>query len=328
MEPLVPAALVAVAANVVIHPHSVDLYRQLFVDAFGLKRDYSLRGDRRALIARLTDSFAHRGYDAPLVNGDIATFLDIDLKAPWLDRVTLQQAGDEVTSEVNIPEQLRANMARFEFFFDPTSHVIVAQYETEIRGEKIRPARLSAGLLAKFLVRVFSQPEIVEKYGTVEVTPIPDRRTVEAILSSPRLRKLTIIIKPPNPDDLEEFAEVISDRIRSQNAASLTESLTARRNGSLEPDEETKRLARVGAMNGRVDAQMAGGDGGPIKVSTAQTPASFSGAYDPATESTRTGLGRATAEAVAQVIETRNMVAVLDVPAGPPPELPPEEFSA
>lgn len=313
----------AVAANVVIHPHSEDLYRQLLVDAFSLKRPMRLRGDRQALIAKITEKSELDAFQTAVVRGEIVTFLDIDLKAPWLDLERMEQADPQLTREVNIPDRLRASMARFEFIFDPITHTFVAQAESPIVGERIRIAKLSASMLAKFLERLFSEPEIFGKYGLAHVTPVPDMNSVESILRDQGLRKLTIIVKPPNPDDLEELAEEISERLKKQNAAVLRESLTALRGQSLQPDNDTKNLARVGAMNGRVEAVIAKDGGGTRSVSTQQKPAQFMSTFDVQTESTTTALERATCDAVVRIKEARTIIRTdIEPPAQPPPPAP------
>lgn len=312
--------ITAVAANVVIHPHSVERYRELIRVAFDLKRPMVLRADRNALISRLTLEVGVAPFDVPWVHGVIATFLDIDTKAPWLDMDTLDQAEESVTREVNIPDRLRASLAKFHFLFDPASHVFVAQSETTIEGEKIRPSRLSAGLLAKFLAQIFGQREVQEVFGQVEVTAIPDRHTIETILTSSGLRRLSISIKPPNPDDLEEFADEISERLRRQNAAKMQETLQAPRGGNLVPDEDTKMLARVGAMNGLVEAVVAKDSGGTKSISTAQKPAQFTGQYNSRSESELTGLHRAAYQAVTQIKEERGSVSRLHAAHVPPNE--------
>lgn len=308
----------AVAANVAMHPHSEALYRQLFADAYELKRDVVLRGDRNALLSGINPEAIVPGFGSPVVKGVIATFLDFDSKAPWLDRQTLQQADDRLTRAVQIPDRLRASLARFEFVFDPRTHVVVAETEAAVTGDRTKIVRLSAGMLATFLTRLFEQAELFQKYGVVAVTAIPDPKGVEAILASQGLRQLTIIIRPPNADVLEDLAEEISERLRAQNAASFRQDLSAPRNGTLSPDEATKNLARVGALNGRVEARVANEVGGSRTVSTAKKPARFEAVYDPDVETSSAVLDRLTVEAVHSVTEARQLASTPE-PEQPPP---------
>ena len=81
-------------------------------------------------------------------------------------------------------------------------------------------------------------------------TLFPDR-ALDKIYAIPRLRHLELFIKRPNADDVADDAARILGQLEEQGARSQKFELAkAAKRPALIPNEETKRLAAVAAING------------------------------------------------------------------------------
>jgi len=121
-----------------------------------------------------------------------------------------------------------------------------------------------------------------EKYGKVEVILEPTTDALDRIFSLPHLSSLEMRINRPNPDTGDDDLEKeVWARLENQNADHLQTKLTARSGQTLQPDEETKSLAKVAQSNGYVRAS--GRDEGnvTVKESTEQHPWQEPAPYNP-----------------------------------------------
>jgi hypothetical protein len=261
------------AINIACNPHPEKIYERLIAAAFSLRRTVSIHGDRHALLLQL---------DAPAtipisgrrgVKGVLATFLDLDIDAPWFDTAELKVVKEAKKETIRIPESLRPNMAEFHFVLDVEAHILTCQSRTEIIGKRTHTVKMTGKMLAIFFGELFASEELEEEFGDVEVTPVPDADKVEQILRS-KLRKLSIVLRAPNPDSLEDLSEDIQKRMLETQSKELVESASAKRGEVLKPDERMRNLAEVAALNGRVEATIET-PAGVKHVSTLEIPAEF-----------------------------------------------------
>jgi hypothetical protein len=261
------------AVNIAAREHVPRVYENLINAAFGLQLALPVHGDRHALLVSVDPSKELTISGRKVVRGTLATFLDLDMDAPWFDMQNLKVSTEDQRKKIQIPESLRPNMADFYFVLDPKEHILVCQARTVISGKRKHVVKLTGSMLASFLGELLSSPEIKKEYGEVEVTPVPDHDSVEAILKG-HIKKLHIFLRTPNPDDLEEAQKRIKRRMKSLNAKQLEEVVSAEEGTFVKPDDELLSMARVAALNGRVDATL-DRNGKTIPTSTRLVPALF-----------------------------------------------------
>ncbi|MCB4809701.1 DUF4747 family protein [Methylovorus menthalis] len=261
--------------NIVTHPHSPERYVDLFKSLYSLKLSRSIRTTQRIMLgelSRIDDSDLTEG-----IFGRIYKFDQIDPNMPWFNVETNEVATDEELAAISIPESLKPNFTTFDFVFYPKTHKFF--FTSSHKGK-----HLSAGVVKRLFEYLIEHPAIRENFGKVEITIIPDQTQLENIFNIYNLRKLEIDVVLPNPDDNEEDEREIFSRLERQNARRIKQVIVAEPRESIEPDEETKKLARVAASNGKVIGTGYTQTGEKIEESTTKTPWSNQITYDPDTE--------------------------------------------
>lgn len=181
--------------------------------------------------------------------GVFSKYTEIDLDGDWFDLEDFDAARPEKLDEINIPENLRPNLASFYFQLSPELHVIAFSSYASSKS-------LSTRSVGKYFAEALSSPKILEKFGIVESDVVQSYSEVERILNLPKLKELSIVISRPNSDDVGEgLAEIIERRLREQNADTYQETLQAKGSNEIKPDERTQKLAQVAAENGHVRAK-------------------------------------------------------------------------
>lgn len=252
--------------NMVIHPHSDELYTVLFRDVFQLRRRVKVRGSDHILIGNYrTDE-----NNISCIIGNLYKFVDIDPTATWLDTFNLTPALDVDGEPINpIPSNLAPNLRMIPFVFFINGH--------RLFYDKDYLSPLSA---SKAIYALFNQPEIFEKYGEVMVSLESTDESIQQIMRIPSLTKLNIFIGLPNPDDLSELEQRVEERIRNQKARKYKQEYTGTREEGLQPDEETEAVMRLALSNGYVNAE-GWEDNTKIEKSTLSHPKVIKEKYNP-----------------------------------------------
>lgn len=244
--------------NVVLHPHPPGQYENLFRRAYKLKKRVRIHGDRHALMTQF--NALSRDGDVYALEGEVSTFSHLDPSLPWINLKTEDSASDDELDD--IPEHLRPNLRRCPFYFDVPSHKIFFLTTTRKGG-------ISPKLMAKFLVDLFQDADLVEEFGVPKITVLPDRESVAKILAWKKIRRLLIHAVKPNPGDydpadLAEFERSLND----QNADQLNVELVAEKSKYLTLNDNTQTLVAIAADNGYVEAKGHDVQGSPAERST------------------------------------------------------------
>lgn len=258
--------------NIVTHPHSPDGYVRLLYKVFRLGRDVAIRGAQHLMLGELRA----RNIDNPEQGlfGRLYRFVHIDPHAPWLNVVRQGIATEDEVAGVSIPEELRPNAEMFDFVFYPHGHTLYFESKSTKKS-------LSPGQVAKLLTTLFSDQQIIEEFGPVEVTVLPDRELLDQILSIHTLRKLIIEVSKPNPDELGDAQARVFGRMGRMNARRIKQEITAETDESIELDEDTREIARVAASNGWVAGIGYDIAGGRVDESTKSKPWKDEFSYNP-----------------------------------------------
>jgi len=228
-------------------------------EAFNLKTVVKVLGVYYGMIGEL------RSIDSedPLTGlvGRFYRFINIDPKEPWFNLDKNEPATEAEMAKVVIPEFMRPGMTMFNFVFYPKGHKLYF----EVHDKK---GSLGSSSVKKLLDTVFAAPSITQAFGTVDITVIPAKEQLEKIFAINRLSKLIIEITRPNSDGGEEYEEQVMKRLERQNARQERIEYTAIPNTTIEPDDETKKLAKVASHNGRVSGKGTDLQGKKVILST------------------------------------------------------------
>jgi hypothetical protein len=227
------------ALNIVVSPpHSPERYVDLLRATYRQRKTVALRGDYKALLGGMH-------VDGNVIVGQFYKFFDVDPSRPWFDIDRKQEAFEEDVAKIQIPENLKPHHHAIDFVFFTSVHklVFVAQDGKAILGPTTCKAMLD---------RLFESQRIVERFGTINVTIEPHQEQLERIIALKKLRRLTIELTPPNPDDLSEAERAVMRRMHREGASRYTEELVAQDSQGLKPDADRLVLAEIAQSNGRV----------------------------------------------------------------------------
>jgi len=262
--------IVVGALNVGIHPHDTDRYAALLGDAFDLRRAVQVFGNQRVILERLDKGELANG----IITGSLARFTEIDPNLPWFNAERFERADDADVARVSIPNELRPNYISVSFLFSLSDHLFIF----ESRGLQ---ASLSPKSAMMFLDKLLNSDELVESYGSVSVSLVSDHDQLESIIGIYRVRKLAILVKRPNPDDLGSYDAVMEQRLLGQGAASVRVEYVASAQETIKPDEQTRNLADSATRNGWVKAEGIDVSGRRVVRSTEDHPLLEGERYDP-----------------------------------------------
>jgi len=188
-------------------------------------------------------------FDPDANYGVFSKYTEIDIDGDWFDLEDFETATPDKVEGIVIPDNLRPNHSAFRFSLDPDLHVVAFESYSASKG-------LSARSVGRYFKDALKAPVVADAFGDVESDVVKSYNEVERILSLPHLKELHISISRPNSDDVGEgLASIIEKRLKEQNADTYEESLRAKGENDIKPNEHTQRLAQVAAENGNVKAK-------------------------------------------------------------------------
>lgn len=250
------------AINIVTHPHSPDTYVRLLRAVFRSKARIKIYGSDYLMIGTLRQYTAD---DPHVLYGQLYRFVHLDSSQPWVNTETNDFATEEDMSGVNLPEELLPGSAMFNFVFFAKSHKLF--FEKDANQKSISPLQVQ-----RYFERVLSFRRIKNEFGDVDVTVVPDQGSLTRILRMHQLRQLTIDVKKPNPDNMNDISGRVMGRLDRLKARRETIVLTAEKGQSLELTDDIIDKARVAAQNGKVMGNGRDENNRKLEESTAQHP--------------------------------------------------------
>lgn len=252
------------ALNVALHtPHPQSSYIALFQAAF--QRRLIIRAGSLHRIMIGTMHKPESSGNALLLSGEIYRFVNIDPNQPWFNTRRQKPATEEDVEGILIPPYLLPHLQRIPFAFNAQCHRLwfVA---------KERDGSLAPGVAARFFSQLLQGTAVEAGLPEVNVTAIPDAKSVEEILALPQLEYLRIELVRPNPDSGESAEDRWLQRLEKQNASREKRELMHARGQVVRPDPETVEMAQVAANNGAVQGRGRTEDGLPVNDSTTARP--------------------------------------------------------
>ncbi|KEZ04819.1 hypothetical protein GQ57_16000 [Burkholderia sp. MSh2] len=274
-------------------PHNEGRYVDMLRAAYRSKRVVKIRGQ----FAGILGTFGRR-IGSDFYYGEIFKFYNLKLTGKWLNVNEQAPAEEEDLQELNVPEHLKPGLEAFPFLLHSPTHTLF--FLSQESDEHLGPVDA-----ARYFRELLNQPRLAEKYGKIKITVVPDEDALKKILSLPDLRRLHIEISPPNPDDLNKLEKKIKERLKNQNAKKVVTVLVAEKGESLEPDEETRLLSEVAAINGYVEGRGATESGKVQTFSTKEHPMRAPSVYDPDVETVETALLGAAEKYLARLLGRR-----------------------
>lgn len=269
--------------NLVLHPHSQELYIALLKTIHANKLDIKVRGDDAVMLGSV-----FKGEEGDVYVGEIFKFLKLNAAEDWFNTLSMEVASRNDVSGIVIPENLKPHFKRFQYAFFPSKHRLF--YVSRSGSDALSP-----GLLKKFFEGAAESAALAE-FGSLTVTVEPRIDSTEQIFSIPRISRLEMEINKPNPDDLAGLDVEMQERLRRLNAKKEIVILVEANTEGLQPDDELKALADVAASNGKVYAKGRDVEGSVIKLSTESMPMAVPVTFNPDLQAERDALVQAARE--------------------------------
>ena len=134
-----------------------------------------------------------------------------------------------------------------------------------------------------FIIKLFNDKSLQEKYGEVNVTVEIDTKGMEAIERMERLERLFIRVHLPNGDDLSKEQEAFIERMKNQKASVVDENIKASKNEHITPDKQTKALMELAKSNGFIIARGIE-NGEKVTKKSSEYPVEYKSSYEPKEE--------------------------------------------
>lgn len=249
--------------NVVAHPHPEGIYERVFAAAGEMRRGAKFYGDRYATLSPVT------GVRQGVFTGRLATWTEVDRNAKTIDTALLEERlFDE--SGVVIPSGTGLNSKVFNFAFNVDKHQLVL----ETRNDEDQT--ISIGLGQRAIAKVLAMVKI-PGLEELSVHLVTREDAIARILSLPELRKISIDLFKPNPDDLSDVEREMLEELEALNAKRNKTELTKSKDAdTLVLTPRYRAMAQVAKNNGSVAASGRDEDKEKINLNTKQLPKSYS----------------------------------------------------
>lgn len=235
-------------------------YRDTFIDAFNLKKPIEMAAHRFAMITSLKDEG-----DGIFITGSLARFNEVDLDLPWFDIEKLTEASDDLIGKISIPNSVRPNYTSIYFAADCQKHKLFFEYRSPTGGISPKEAH-------KFFVRLFSQSEIVAKYGNYNWSIVSASGNFKSIIKGLKIKTIEFFVQRPNPDDHGDLEKLIEERLRETNSQIYVEKYTAVPGDGIIPNAHMHDLAEVSTTTGETIVRGSDIEGVSIVRSTSDQP--------------------------------------------------------
>lgn len=245
--------------NVVLHPHPVGAYRQLFEAAGEDLNGVRFHGDRFATLSPITET--RNG----VFTGRLATWTEIDPKSNLIEKKSLKEnlLSD---SNLNLPDDVGFNSRVFSFAFREKDHQLYVELLNDERQS------ISVGRARLAILRVLEEV-LPSGFDELSVHVATSQNAVEHVFAIPRIRKVTIQLDEPNPDGLEDAKQKILQEIQDTHAKRVkTELIKSSGEETLVLTERYHAMADLAKDNGFVEATGRDDDGEPVERSTKSYP--------------------------------------------------------
>lgn len=271
----------ASALNVRLHPHSSDIYKHWIELIYSNRLISQIYGDRYGMISSIDRS----GSDNDVISGAITTFVKFDGQGNWFNADHMTEATEKDISKINIPENLFPNAASFYFYFDVKEHKIY--FQTYSKGKAITP-----GSALRFFRGLSRNPIISVIFGEAKISVVQDKYSLNEMFSIKRIKEINITIMRPNTDIFDDdFEANIEKHLEKTGSREFSVSYRSEGGGSIQPDDDIKKISAVALENGTVEV-IGRDEKGAVRLNSESFPKELHDQYDPDEQSERTAFFR------------------------------------
>lgn len=263
--------------NITTQPHSAEDYLNIFKEVYKQKTKAQISGDKYGILVGMHKLHRKQSGAGP-ITGDIFRYTNIDETADWFNTETNDFATDQDLKDISIPKNMKPNSARFSYIFFPQEHLLF--YEGYYDGNTLGPRSAE-----KLFTRLLNIESVLDKYGRVEVTHIPERDALNLALKLPYKERLELTYTAPNPDTFSVAERKFKDRMRRRNVGEIEQTYKAISGQSIEIDQELKNEVKIAAKNGKFKIKGKDSNYKPKEYSTVDHPYIEKDYFDPDIES-------------------------------------------
>lgn len=225
------------AVNIRIQDVKNRDYTALIKTIFDNRTGYQVYGDSYVIITLFNEKSN---------TGVISKYTEVAIDGSWFDTAKLDVASSADVGKIVIPSTLKPNLSQFYFSLDPALHTIAFERYSDSKS-------LSLNAMRKFFDKAVFEERVRTRFGTVDVDIVNSHLAVLNLLDQPDIKEVRVTIRRPNADDVgDDLAAIIEERLREQGASEYEETLKAKGEKSINPNERTRKLATVAAENGDV----------------------------------------------------------------------------
>lgn len=246
-------------------PHAPERYLSIF---------RMLQESDKPLVGRLGGpqniTLGYCSIKASYVEGVFVSFTQIDPNSPWWDTEARKALVDEQGQPIpQVRKGIGPNTKHISFFFFAKHHRLVI----DLRN-------VSAKGFAKGLESLFSNEQLSNEFGKINVTVEPKRNIIDEIVKLQHKSQINISISLPNSDAPSQMEKKIVQRLKTLGVARTEQTFRSSRGGEMTQDEELLATMKIGQSNGYVEAVGYGEDGKSITLSTKDYPLLYSESYE------------------------------------------------
>lgn len=275
--------IVVSAVNIRVHTkHHADEYIQLWHALWKLQQPWT-RGTTGYMLGEKPRESKHPFSGEPLLNGYLYRFTNIDPNGQWLDMARRAPASPEELEDVSVPEHLKPNLSSIPYVFDPHGHTLYV-----LSGGA--DPHVSAGTVHRGLTDLCLYRSIVDRFGTVDLTVVTDKREVDAMLRWPTIKELEIYLQRPNAHEETDEAKVFERMNRRKTSAEIHRYVKDPAEDTLVVDEQLVQMAHIAADNGHVKVKGRNPSGTSEEADSKAFPLVAKGSYEPKKQTLMDGM--------------------------------------
>lgn len=263
--------------NIAMEKHKEKSYIDMLKELCNMDNEIIVRGETRAEISgdEISDSSAVKGVETRVFGGIIYKFNELSANTDWHNKSTASTAAPEDLEGIQIPSHLKPHQKMFRYIFFEKDHKLV--YQSYSKGHA-----LSAKQAAVIFQKLFDKPEIINNYGSVNVTHMPDDRKLKIALESySKIRRIKLNILRPNPDHTGDLDDDFLKRMDELNISQFDQSYVANRSESISVDDNLTRTVEFASENGTATILGDDEEGRPVEYVSKNNPLTSRHYFDP-----------------------------------------------
>ena len=257
--------------NIRVHTkHAADEYAALWKALHRLRLPTT-----RGVNALMIGSVASLGEapDSPLL-GSFYRFTNINPDDPWFDIDEHKEADADDVAELKIPRKLKPNLKEYPYLFDIKKHKLFFKSGGHDGG-------IAPSLVQRMLQNLSGRPNIVRRFGDVDLTVMTEQGVLARLLKWPEIRQIELVLERPNPTDFDDDQSFYERLKRRSLKKEVTTFVKANEEKTITPDQEMLKMFEIAVNNGKYTQKGKNAEGVIETASSTNYPLEEATTYDP-----------------------------------------------